>query len=155
MMDLGAHPMYVARWIGGQPKRIVSAFNYLTKHEVEDNAVSVIEFENGCLGVVETSFMSANSPFSLELSGTEGSLFVGGPDERNVKIKSIKLDNKDWQTPAGLPPALPSPIQMWVDAILRNGNIPFGVEEGTQLTELMQHAYIASKEKRQVDIPAR
>jgi predicted dehydrogenase len=155
MMDLGAHPMYLARWIGGQPKRIVSAFNYLSKHEVEDNAVSVIEFENGCLGVAETSFMAASSPFSLELSGTEGSLFVGGPVEHSVKIRCKKLDSKNWQTPAELPAALPSPIQMWVDAILRNGNIPFGVEEGTQLTELMQYAYIASKEKRQVDIPAR
>jgi predicted dehydrogenase len=155
MMDLGAHPMYLARWFGGQPKRIMSAFNYLTKHEVEDNAVSVIEFENGCIGVSETSFMAAESPFSLELSGTEGCVIVGGPDENSVKICSAKLDKKEWHTPAELPAALPGTIQIWVDAILRDGPIPFGLEEGTQLTEMMQYAYLASKEKKTVEVPAR
>jgi 1,5-anhydro-D-fructose reductase (1,5-anhydro-D-mannitol-forming) len=155
MMDLGAHPMYLARWIGGQPVRIVSAFTRMTKHEVEDNAVSVIEFENGCLGVAETSFMSTDSPFSLELSGTEGSLVVGGPDEGSVRIKSKKLDKKEWTTPAPLPEALPPAIKTWVDGILKGTPITFGLEEGIQLTELMQYAYVASKEKRQVDIPKR
>jgi len=155
MMDLGAHPMYVARWIGGQPKRIVSAFTRMTKHDVEDNAVSVIEFENGCLGVAETSFMATNSPFSLELSGTEGSLLVGGVDEASVRVRSKKLEKKDWVVPEALPEALPATLKIWVDGILKGTPIPFGLEEGTQLTELMEYAYIAAKEKRQVDIPRR
>jgi hypothetical protein len=54
-----------------------------------------------------------------------------------------------------LPEALPSTVQIWVDAVLRGGPIPFGLEEGTQLTELMEFAYIAAREKRQVVIPAR
>lgn len=155
MMDLGAHPMYLARWIAGQPKRISSTFTYLTKHQVEDNAVSVIEFENGCTGVAETSFVSTNSPFSLELSGTEGSLLAGGVDEHSVKIRSKKLDKKEWVTPSELPPALPATVKIWVDGILQGAPIPFGLEEGTQLTELMQYAYVAAREKRQVEIPAR
>jgi predicted dehydrogenase len=156
MMDLGAHPMYLARWIGGQPKRISSTFEYMTKHEVEDNAVSVIEFENQCIGVAETSFMSTNSPFSLELSGTEGSLVVGGPEDDSVRIKCKKL-GKDWVKVAesDRPAGLPKPIRMWVEGILENKPIPFGTDEGTQLTELMQYAYVAAKEKRQVEIPAR
>lgn len=155
MMDLGAHPMYLNRWLGGQPKRIVSAFTSVTGHPLEDNAVSVIEFENGCLGVAETGFVSGDSPFSLELSGTEGSLLIGGTDEDSVKITSRKLKTQGWITPDALPEALPPTIPMWVDGILKGTPIPFGVEEGTQLTELMQYAYIAAKEKRQVDIPAR
>jgi predicted dehydrogenase len=155
MMDLGAHPMYLNRYFGGKPVRILSSFTYMTGHEVEDNAVSLIEFENGCIGVSETSFMSTNSPFSLELSGTEGSLHIGGPDEKSVRIRSKKLDSKEWVTPDPLPEALPSTVQIWVDAVLRGGPIPFGLEEGTQLTELMEFAYIAAREKRQVVIPAR
>ena len=54
-----------------------------------------------------------------------------------------------------LPEALSATIPMWVDGILKGTPIPFGVEEGIQLTELMQYAYVAAKEKRQVDIPAR
>lgn len=154
MMDLGAHPMYLARWLGGQPRRIVSMFNYLTNQPVEDNAVSVIEFENKCIGVSETSFVSTHSPFSLELSGTEGSLVVGGPDEK-VRIRSNKLESKEWVTPDSLPEALPNPLRMWVDGILHDKPIPFGPEEGTELTELMQHAYVSHKEGRPVEIAKR
>lgn len=155
MMDLGAHPMYLARWIGGQPKRISSTFNALQAEQVEDNAVSVIEFENKCIGVSETSFVSTLSPFSLELSGTEGSLLVGGLDETAARIRSTKLRGKEWVTPEKLPEPLPSPLRLWIDGILQDKPIPFGLEEGTQLTELMQYAYLSAKERRQVDIPAR
>lgn len=155
MMDLGAHPMYLARWIGGQPKKISSTFTYMTGHEVEDNAVSVIEFESGCIGVSETSFMSTYNPFMLELSGSEGTLLVGGPDEHRVQIRSNKLATKEWTTPEELPEELPSTVRMWVDGILKGTPIPFGLEEGTQLTELMQYAYVAYLEGKQVEIPKR
>ncbi|MBI5093052.1 MAG: Gfo/Idh/MocA family oxidoreductase [Candidatus Hydrogenedentes bacterium] len=155
MMDLGAHPMYLSRWFCGQPKRISSTFTSMTGHEIEDNAVSVIEFENKSIAVSETSFVSTNSPFTLELSGTEGSLVVGGPEDRHVTIQSTKLESKGWVTPPELPAAPPAAIQMWVDAILRNGTIPFGIEEATQLTELMEYAYIAHRKQRQVEIPPR
>jgi len=156
MMDLGAHPMYLLRWFGGQPKRVSSTFNYIMQKEVEDNAISTIEFESGCLGVAETSFMSTYSPFSLELSGTEGSIVVGGPDEKSVRIRSRKLnEGKSWITPEKLPDPLPNPAQLWVNGILRKEKIPFGLEEGTQLTELMQHAYLSHLESKQIEIPKR
>ncbi len=156
MMDLGAHPMYLCRWFGGQPKRISSTFNFLLNKEVEDNAVSTIEFENGCIGVSETSFMSTFSPFSLELSGTEGSLIAGGPDEHSVRIRARKLDDgKAWLTPDEFPAPQPSAIQQWVNAVLRDEPIAFDTEQGAQLTELMQYAYQAHREGKQVAIPAR
>lgn len=154
MMDLGAHPMYLIRWIAGQPKRISSTFTYHTGHEVEDNAVSVIEFENKCIGVAETSFMSTYSPSSIELSGTDGAIFVGGPAE-SIQIRSNKLDNKEWHTPNPLPEEGPPPIRTWIDGILHGAPIPFDIEQGTQLTELMQYAYVAHREGRQVEIPRR
>jgi predicted dehydrogenase len=153
MMDLGAHPMYLARWICGEPIFISSTFVHMTVHDVEDNAVCTIVFEEGCIGVVETSFMSAHASFSMELTGTEGSLFVGGPDEDLVQIRSNKLDPDKWITPDRLPEALPHPIRMWVDGILEGTPIPFGLEEGRQLTHLMEHAYIADRECEKIVIP--
>ncbi|GMV91474.1 MAG: dehydrogenase [Candidatus Hydrogenedentota bacterium] len=153
MMDLGAHPMYLARWICGEPIRISSTFVQMTGHDVEDNAVCTIVFEEGCIGVVETSFMSAHASFSMELTGTEGSLFVGGPDEDLVQIRSNKLDPDKWITPGRLPEALPHPIRMWVEGILEGTPIPFGIEEGRQLTQLMEYAYTAHREEASVAIP--
>lgn len=149
MMDLGAHPMYLSRWILGEPAQITSMFNSFTDKPVEDNAVSVIEFKNKAVAIVETGFVSTNSPFSLELYGTEGSLFIGGP-EGKVQINSNKLNTSGWVSPDELPKALPAAIKQWVDGILKETEIHFGVEEGVQLTELMEAAYISHREGRKV-----
>lgn len=146
MMDLGAHPMYLSRWLLGKPKSINSVFNSYTGKAVEDNAVSVIEFENKAISIVETGFVSPNSPFTMELYGTEGSLFIGGPDN-TVKIASKKFaaDSDGFVTPGELPEALPSAMEQWVDSIRNNGKIHFGLKEGIQLTELMEGAYKSYK----------
>lgn len=152
MMDLGAHPMYIARWILGKPARISSTFNAYTKHKVEDNSVSVIEFESKAIAIVETSFISARSPYALELYGTEGSLVIGGPDNI-VKVTSEKIESlvpAGWVTPTHLPKALPSPLRQWVSSILDGTEVLYGLEEGTQLTELMEAAYISHRTGRQV-----
>lgn len=142
MMDLGAHPMYLARWILGKPVRLTAMFNSFTGCAIEDNAVATIEFENKAIGIVETSFVSTHSPGALELYGTAGSLFVGGPEDR-VRILSDKLEGQvpGWISPTRLPDALPRPIRIWVNGILNDTPIPFGLDEGTQLTALMEAAY--------------
>ncbi|HOX40129.1 MAG TPA: Gfo/Idh/MocA family oxidoreductase [Candidatus Brocadiia bacterium] len=152
MMDLGAHPMYLARWIMGKPARITSMFNYVTGHKVEDNAICAIEFASKATAVVETSFVSTNSPDIMELHGTEGALFIGGP-EGKVLIRSAKAGGKGdkWVTPPELPPGLPSPIRQWVSGITEGGAIHFGLEEGRQLTELMENAYIAHRTGKVVE----
>lgn len=151
MIDLGAHPMYLARWILGKPVRITSMFSNFTNKPVEDNAVSVVEFENKAVAIVETGFVTSNSPFSLEMYGTEGSLLIGGPDNK-VQVVSAKAGGiHGWTVPSSLPKALPSPMRQWVGAILEGSEIHFGLEEGIQLTELMEAAYISHKEKRQVE----
>lgn len=152
MMDLGAHPMYLSRWILGKPKRITSLFNSYTGRQVEDNAVSVIEFENKAVAVVETGFVSTNSPFSLEMYGTEGSLLIEGP-ERSIRLISNKTGASvpGWISPSHLPKALPMPIEQWVSAIEEGSPIEFGLIEGTELTELMEAAYISHREKRMVE----
>lgn len=152
MIDLGAHPMYLARWILGKPLRLTSVFNSFTGREVEDNAVCVIEFENKAVGIVETGFVSSNSPFSMELFGTNGTLYIGGPDNQ-VRLISDKTGGvHGWTVPARLPDALPSAMKQWVDGILEDKEICFGLEEGIQLTELMEAAYLSHGEKRQVEL---
>ena len=152
MMDLGAHPMYLARWICGAPKRIASTFNALTGHAVEDNAVCVIEFASGAVAVVETAFVSTHSPGCLELYGTEGALLIGGPDG-GVRLRSNKVESSvpGWVVPASLPQAKPEPIRQWATACLTGGDSPFTLDDGIQLTELMEAAYIAHREGRHVE----
>ena len=141
MIDLGAHPMYLIAWFLGKPVEIKSVFTSVTGCEVEDNAVSVMCYENGTIAVSETSFVSANSPSVLEIYGTEGSLTIIG---RDIKLFSSKLGLKNyngWISPTSLPDALPYPGQQFIDTCLRDVTPMFGIDEAVLLTEIMEMAY--------------
>lgn len=150
MMDLGAHPMYLLRWLLGQPVSVTSMFTqvYDGHPQVEDNAVSLIEFAGGVIGVSETGFVSAHSPYELEIYGTDGSLFVGGPE--GVRLHRNDGTVPGFLVPDQLPEALPSAMTQWTQAIQGQGEIHFGLEEGIQLTELMEAAYLSHREGRRV-----
>ena len=150
MMDLGCHPMYTASYLLGKPKRIASMFNTSCCPEpADDNAVSVVEFENKAIAVLETSFVSPWSADCFELLGTEGALVsVGG----EVKIRSKKLGVEGWVIPDKLPNPLPMAMRMWMDGILNGTPIPFGTARGEALTELLENAYKSHNEQRIVTV---
>jgi len=65
MIDLGAHPMYLLCEVYGKlPVKVQSAFTEVTGKGVEDNAVSLLTFEGGAIGVSETGFLSVNYPLT-------------------------------------------------------------------------------------------
>lgn len=151
MMDLGCHPMYTASFLLGKPARISSIYNTLTGKPVEDNAVNLIEFANQAVAIVETSFVSYATPGAFEVYGTEGTLIANGGE---VKLNCRKLAEfcNGFVTVSRLPQALPSPMTLFLDALTRNGPIPFGLEAGIALTELLENAYIAHRENTVVKI---
>jgi len=137
MIDLGAHPMYLIAWLLGKPVEITSAFTSVTGRVVEDNAVSVMKYENGTIAVSETSFVSYHSPFSLELYGTLGSLMIIGDEIRLLA---------DGAEAYKLPEALPDPITQFVEGVLYEKEILFGLDDAIILTEIMEAAYKAHKQ---------
>lgn len=135
MIDLGAHPMYLLTWLLGTPLTVQSVFTDITGHGVEDNAVSVVEFEGGAIGVAETGFVSVYTPPILEISGTDGTLIVG----ETIRYATKETEGK-WITPEKLPTTLPSPLVMWARDKWE-GNLTFGIEDSITLTKLMEAAY--------------
>lgn len=151
MMDLGAHGMYLARWLAGRPKRIVSVFSNITERAVEDNAISLIEFENGAIGVNETSFVGYPDSYSVEVDGTEGGVRMLSPRE-GVEIRSDGLELKTWTKVDELPSRSNSPIDQWVGGCVDNTPIEFGMTEAIELTELMDAAYRSQVTQESADI---
>lgn len=152
MMDLGAHPMYLCSWLLGKPKSVVSCFNELYGVGVDDNCVSVIEFENSVIAVSETGFVTNSSPFSFELSGTEGTMIEGGA-AGGVWLRTTNgegLAKGSWVRPSLPKGAIPSAIEQFVGACLRNEPVWFDVDEAVKLSELMDGAYRSWKEGRRV-----
>lgn len=155
MIDLGCHPMYLARWIGGRPRKVTARLTrFDDRYEVDDNSVAVIEFESGALGVVETSFVSTHSPFALEVYGTEGAILVGGPDD-GVWVRSRVNQGKieGWIRPDRLPEADPSPLSQWLTAIAGGQPPKISLQDGRDLTELMEAATRSHREGRPIELP--
>lgn len=136
MIDLGAHPMYLLCAFLGEPKRIKSVFTNVTDRAVEDNAVSVLSFENGAIGVSETGFVSVGYPFTIELGGTKGTLRVCGKDDVSWCLEGM---GKEWQKVMDLPAALPSPIKRW--AMGEETPELYNIDAAVQLTRVMEMAY--------------
>ncbi|MDF2540783.1 MAG: hypothetical protein K0S47_501 [Herbinix sp.] len=136
MIDLGAHPMYLLNWFLGEPKTAQSVFTDITNRGVEDNAVTILEFENGAIGVSETGFVSVYNPMTLEISGTEGCLLV-----RNGVSYASKQTEGKWVTVEDLPSALPSPVVQWANGEFNNDGVTFGIDDAIMLTRMMEAAY--------------
>ena len=138
MIDLGSHPMYTLYWLLGEPKSITSTFTQVTNRGVEDNAVSVIEFADGKIGVSETGFVSECNPYTLEVSGTDGAVMVHGD---SVQWGGKATEGK-W-VDLELPEKEPLPIDQWIDAVVNGKPSPFTIDEAVMLARLMDGAYKA------------
>jgi len=154
LIDLGAHPMYVTDHLLGLPRRVSATYAHVKPGlQVEDNAAVVMEYANGSIAVVESSFTSRFSPFTIEAHGTEGTLLIGFPGPE-VQMQSRKLGGavEGWITPSRLPKALPSPMEQWVNAIRNGEPVVFDLDAARSLTVLMEAANTSARENRPVEI---
>lgn len=143
MMDLGAHPMYICSYLLGKPTKITSTFNRLYDTAIDDNCVCAIEFANKVIAVSESGFVTNSSPFSLELSGTEGTYICGGPDGK-AWLRSSKLTGDAagvWILPNTGRQTVQSAVNQFVSAVLRDEPIVFNIDDAVAVTELMDGAY--------------
>lgn len=137
MIDLGAHPMYVLAWFLGKPKAVSSIFTNVTDRAVEDNAVSLLQYENGAIGVSETGFVSSTDPYIFELSGTKGYATSNG-----TIVTYRTEDMSEFKTIAEFEADDIMPLSYWISCV-KNKNTPskYTLEEAVVLSEIMDAAY--------------
>lgn len=142
MIDLGAHGMYLIDAIHGLPDTYGSGFgrfcdkpSVLAKNAdgVEDNAVTVMSYADGCVAVNETGFVSVASPSTLEIGGETGYMTVVG----DTVVKASAATGYKPQA-VELLPAAPSPLAQFMTQSILPG---CGIEEAIHLTRMMEGAY--------------
>jgi 1,5-anhydro-D-fructose reductase (1,5-anhydro-D-mannitol-forming) len=146
LIDLGCHPMYLARLFLGLPETVSAHFGYVTGRAVEDNAVAVLSYPNGALGIVEAGFVNRCSPFTIEVHGTEGSLLYGTP-ESVLQLRSAKVAAADtqWRASTELPAERPSAFHQWVDHIQHGTIATENIQSALDLTRLMEAATLSAR----------
>ena len=145
MMDLGCHPMYQLAALCGKPKRISALFNSPLGSKVDENAVSIIEFENGIIGISETGFDSFSSPHRIEVYGTEGTII-----EQDWKLSIRTRESSETCEGFYEPKAEDndaSPIEKFINACIDGTGTPDGLDldAAITLTQLLENAYISNR----------
>ena len=142
MIDLGAHGMYITDWILGAPDTYTSTFTLACTNpdtalkntdRVEDNAITMMGYANGCIALNETGFVTTGCPRTLEVGGELGFVRLEG----NAVFKSTKATN--FERVEVEPEAdLPLPCEQFV-----TGNVlgDCGMEDAKRLTHMMVCAY--------------
>jgi predicted dehydrogenase len=154
LFDLGCHTVDVMRWFMGKPKSLVAKIqNFSGVYDIDDNSVIVVEFENGALGVLDTSFVHRAGPNPMEIFGTDG--YLGRDPNGGVLLTSTQLETADLRgyikpDPRSMPQDLPHPLEQWVSAILHDTPMTITVEDGRNLTQLLEAAYRSAREGKEV-----
>ncbi len=143
MIDLGCHPMYLARLFLGLPESVSAHYGYVTGREVEDNAVVVLHYPQGALGIVEAGFVNRFSPFTIEIHGTEGSLLYGTSHDK-LQVRSAKTGGQSWQVTTELPSDRPSAFQQWVTHIQQGTSASENIQIALDLSRLMEAANLSA-----------
>lgn len=157
LMDLGCHPVYRVRHLMGAPRSVLARLtSFRGAYEVDDNAVVLMEFENGALGTVEASWVQQGGPDGIAIYGTKGWALIGYPGAPVMAGGEAFTGALGGALlPGNLPKAWPSPFEQWVDAILDGRQAEIRPEFGRQLTEIMQAATVSERERREVRWPIR
>ena len=142
MIDLGAHGMYLINWLLGMPISASSAFTLACENpdamakntdKVEDNAVTVMAFENGAIAVNETGFVSGCSSVIFEAHGEKGYVRM----ENDLVVKCTE-DSGKALVEVEVPESKDLPILQFVKGAPLDG---CSLDEAVALTKMMVMAY--------------
>ena len=152
LFDLGCHRIDAVRWMMGEPKKVMAIINNVSPHyAIDDNSATIIEFADKGIAMVDVAFVHRSGPNPFELFGTEGSLTMGaGPPV----LTTTKLsDAEAAEYVASGSEALPSAMEQWIDAIEDGTEMSITIQDGRNLTELLQAAYMSSAQGRAIELP--
>jgi len=155
MFELGSHTVDIMRWFMGEPKSVVAKINNFSgAYPIDDNSAAVVEFKSGALGILDTAWVQRAGPNPVEIYGTDG--FIGLDLWREpyggLRLTSTKLQPNGIQgyiEPTELPDALPGPMDQWISAILHGTEMTITVEDGRNLTEMLEGIYTAARKGSQ------
>jgi predicted dehydrogenase/Xaa-Pro aminopeptidase len=167
LMDMGAHKFAALEYILGSRCSEVTAI--LAKQAInlpekaEDNAFTMLRFENGAIGEMSVSFTQMTPPFnSLEIYGTEGSVFENHAWERPVRVYSFSKEagenQQAWYEPeiehAPFPGYYPISVrhedEHFARCILEGREPEFSPEDAMSAIECILAGYLSSMERRPV-----
>jgi len=142
LYDMGVYAAWRLVTLLGPVKKVSAMMNTCDERvDVEKNAILALEFANGAIGVLETSWQQQASLEGDVFYGLEGTIHAGGGPLR-VFARHDK-DEFSWQE-AKLPDSIPmstNPHQQLVDAILHGAPVLSTIVRGRHIVEILCAGY--------------
>lgn len=158
----GIHNIDGMRYLTGlDAERVACEYDtFATPVTVEDFCVATVRYENGAIGLIETSSFLQDAPpeesvRSDRVYGTNGEIVVGDPVRIRTNAETDLGDGETWhQVPLDdLQPAGVRLIEEFADSILTDTAPPVTGEDGRTALELVVAAYTAGSEGETVTLP--
>jgi len=168
------HEIDLLQWFMSSPVDSVHAFTGNLTHpyvEIEDNAVTILRFQSGGLGLISGS-VSANPPMDdrITVTGSKGSVLgIRGLDPYWIELWSIPGEEKqaeEWRREQLKPPGEQGPsilggggechraqIRDFLQAILEDREPAVTGEEGRKALEIIIASYISQAQGKTVRFP--
>ena len=141
MIDMGYHNMHRLYWFLGKPLRCAAVLapftDYGKRKNVEESCAAVFEFENGRIGVAETSWLTEDAT-AFEVYGTKG---IIRSDDEGLRYRA---ENRGWihVPPEEIPPEDVYPLRYWMEAIAYNTPCQkYDIDTAVTFTEMITAAY--------------
>ena len=177
LIDL-CHPVYLICSFLGLPESVSATFGYATGRAVEDNAVVSFRYPGGAIGIAETGYVSAVTPFLIEVHGTEGSILFSlegigemaarwrmpadyegvspsalAPDGI-LKLRSTSpgSESRTWERVELPTAAQPKAFAKWIANIQSGTTDPVNAELGRQLSAVIEAAYRSADTESSVSL---
>jgi predicted dehydrogenase len=172
MMDMGCHGLAWFRWmLGGHPKVLsvyatMNTFLHKERTRGEDNSVTMVEFENGVVGVCENSWARhGGMDDRVEVYGTGGSiyadLFQGNAaltySEKGYGYAMEKAGSTQGWTFTVFEEAFnqgyPQELKHFVECVRENKRPLVSGEDGRAVLEMLCAAYQSARDGAKVKLP--
>jgi predicted dehydrogenase len=145
MIDLGAHPLYLTRLLLGMPATVSATFGRVTGAAADDNSAALFGYDDGVIGIAETSFVSGGAGLTIEVHGRSGGLTYSGDDDRLLLLRRRSGSeqiavNGVWSTP----------FERWVEAAVSGGNADANLLLALELSALAEAAARSASQARTV-----
>ena len=172
LMDMGCHGLAWFRWmLGGNPKVVsvyatMNTFLHKGRTKGEDNSVTIVEFENGVLGVCENSWARhGGMDDRAEVYGTGGAiyadLFQGNSaltysDQGYGYAMEKAGTTKGWtftMFEEAFNQGYPQELKHFIDCVRENKEPLVTGEDGRAVLEMMYAAYKSAGSGTKVTLP--
>jgi len=155
LYDMGVYAAWRLVTLLGPVRKVSAMMNTCDPRvDVEKNAVLALEFANGAIGALETSWQQKASLDGDVFYGLEGTIHAGGGPLRVYARHDAKVNEFSWQE-VSLPEKIPmstNPHQQFVDAILHGADVLSTVTRGRHIVEILCAGYESFETGRTVEL---